>query len=218
MEADFWHERWGSGRTRFDQANAHPLLREHWVEQIGKGDGAVFVPLCGKSIDMEWLAAAGHRVIGSELSPIAVADFFAARHLVPEVRDAGELSVYANGPYELWCGDFFELPAAALADVAAVYDRASLVALPTEMRRRYVAHLREILPEAVIFLITFEFDPREMDGPPFPVTSDEVERLYGDAYDIDIVVRDDVLSRSPDLAERGLTRLSEALTILRPRP
>jgi thiopurine S-methyltransferase len=217
MEAEFWLERWGEGCTAWNQSTPHPWLGENWERQLSRPDGAVFVPLCGKSVDMDWLAAQGHRVVGSELSPIAVAEFFAERELRPEVRTAGELVVNTAADYELWCGDFFDVPRAALDGVVAVYDRASLVALPPEGRRRYAEHLMAIVPtDAPIFLLTFEYDPAEMSGPPFSVTRDEIDDLYGGAYEIAVVETADVFERDPVFANRGLTHLTESLTVLRP--
>lgn len=218
MELDFWHERWNTGSTRFDQTEVHPMLVEHWRSQVPADEGAVFVPLCGRSIDMEWLAEQGHRVIGNELSPIAVADFFERRHLTPDVRSEGALSAHAVGNYEIWCGDFFEMPQSALDAVTAVYDRASLVALPPEMRRRYADRITTVIPdEAVIFLVSFEYDQTEMDGPPFSVSHDEIVELYRPAWEATELVRQDVLEGNPDLRDRGLSRLTETLTMLRRR-
>ena len=218
MDAEFWHERWNTGSTRFDQPRVHPMLTEHWQRLVGEGGGPVFVPLCGRSIDMEWLAEQGHRVIGNELSPIAVADFFERRQLTPDVRTEGELVVHTAADYELWCGDFFEMPQSALDGVTAVYDRASLVALPPELRRRYADRMTAVLPgSASIFLISFEYDQAEMEGPPFSVTSDEITNLYTDGFIAEHVVAVDVLEGNPDLGARGISRLTETLTVLRRR-
>lgn len=217
MEASFWHERWDTDVVPFDQPEPNPLMVTHW-ERLGADEQrAVFVPLAGRSVDMVWLASRGHRVIGSELSEKAVTDFFAARGLAPEVRTEGALRVFAAGPYELWCGDFFEMGADALTGVGAVYDRASLVALPPEMRRRYAAHLKAIVPaDASLFVIGFEYDQTQMGGPPFSVTRDEIATLFGDTYDLEVVVADDSLDRNPGLGERGLTSLVESVVMLRP--
>jgi len=218
MEAEFWHDRWAEGRTAWNQADVHPLLVEHWSAAIDGRSGAVFVPLCGTSVDMDWLAAQGHRVVGCELSPLAVRAFFADRGLEPVERSEGDLTVFTAGPFELWCGDFFAVPASALRDVAVVYDRASIVALPTDMRSRYAEHLTAIAPDDVtILLISFEYDVSEMDGPPFSVTREEVAGLYGEAFAIDVVAVEDVTTRNADLAARGLSHVTETVTVLQRR-
>ena len=106
----------------------------------------VLVPLCGKSRDKLWLASAGHTVMGVELSPIAVDHFFKEHGLQAEVRTEGPFTIKQSGPITIWCGDFFALPAAAVERVAAVYDRASLVAFPPALQSRYVRKLADTLP------------------------------------------------------------------------
>lgn len=219
MEHEVWRERWETGRTAWHQADVHPVLAERWGTLGLPADATVFVPLCGASIDMVWLAERGHHVVGSELSEIAIRKFFEHVGLDPEARSVGELTRFAAGPYELWCGDHFELTADALAGAAAVYDRASLVALPPETRRRYAAHLAEVLaPGAVSFLLTFVYDQAEMDGPPFSVPATEVDELFGAAFDVARHVDDEVADRNADLVARGLSGVSEELHVLRRRP
>ncbi len=125
MEPQFWNDRWQSGETGFHREEVHDLLAKYWPS-LGLGLGSkVFVPLCGKSLDMVWLAEQGHRVVGAELSGVAVDAFFAERGLVPSVEMLGGFEVKRAGPYEIWQGDIFNLPARATDDVAAVYDRAA---------------------------------------------------------------------------------------------
>ena len=85
MDPAFWHSRWQEGRIGFHQDRPTPLLVEHWTS-LGLAQGSrVFVPLCGKSLDMAWLASQGHRVLGVELSAMAVRAFY-EEHYVPEPR------------------------------------------------------------------------------------------------------------------------------------
>ncbi|MCL4160804.1 UNVERIFIED_CONTAM: hypothetical protein GTU68_061051, partial [Idotea baltica] len=132
-----WLERWQQSQIGFHQAETEPLLPNHWPELRLAANSTVFVPLCGKSIDMVWLAGQGHSVIGNELSQIAIDGFFAGQNLAPEVRTESGFTIKSAGPYELWCGDFFEMPATATRNVSAVYDRAALIALPPAMRKQY---------------------------------------------------------------------------------
>ena len=218
MEADFWTERWELGQTAWDQAEVHPSLSEHWGALDVSDGGSVFVPLCGKSVDMIWLAEQGHRVIGSELSEIGVREFFAAVDLAPAERTVDAFTVFEAGPYEIWCGDFFELPTAAVADAQAVYDRASIVALPPDMRRRYADHLATLLvPGTVSLLVTFVYPQGEMNGPPFAVTDHEVRELFGTAFDIELLVDIDAGERNSDLLSRGASSVHEELHLLRRR-
>ncbi|MCZ7593781.1 MAG: hypothetical protein M5U16_01845 [Hyphomicrobium sp.] len=146
MDPTFWRERWRNQEIGFHQPDFHALLQEHWPRLALPQGSPVFVPLCGKSLDMVWLAQQGHRVIGAELSELAVDSFFSERGLAPAMRQAGGFTIKSAGPYELWCGDVFEMPREAAGDVAGVYDRAALIALPPPLQGRYATKLKEIVP------------------------------------------------------------------------
>ncbi len=215
MKKDFWLERWEREEIGFHQNEINPYLRQYWQElHLAHGSG-VFVPLCGKSLDMLWLRKQGHSVLGVELSAIAVQSFFkengySPHHVTSKKFDRCE----ANG-ISILCGDFFELCKDDLAKVSAVYDRASLVALQPEMRERYANHLVNILPPATqILLITFDYPQPEMPGPPFAVSVNEVAALYREHAEIRLLAQLDVLVQNPRFQERGLSRLQENILLL----
>lgn len=209
MDAGYWKQRWDEGRTGWHQDQPTPLLLKHWPSlQVAPG-ACVFVPLAGKSRDMVWLAAQGHRVLGVELSQLAVEQFFDEHGLVPEVSVSRYGRHYAAGGIELVCGDAFALDAAALADCSAVFDRAALIALPPELRQRYVRELHAHLPAGCRgLLITLEYPPHEKDGPPFPVPEAEVDVLYGRDWSIAVLERRDILAQQPTFIEEGITALA----------
>src|SRR5271165_1270002 len=66
------------------------------------------------------------------------------------------------------------------------------VALPETMRDRYTAHLMEITDQAPQLLITFNYDQRLLDGPPFSISDEEVGRRYQDSYDLKLLESADV--------------------------
>lgn len=215
MEKDFWLTRWERAEIGFHQNEVNPYLRDYWqaLEEMPGGD--VFVPLCGKSLDMLWLCQQGHTVLGVELSAIAVQHFFAENGLSPQHASREQFDCCEADNIRILCGDFFDLNKQDLAQVTAVYDRASLVALPPEMRERYARHLVSILsPGTQILLVTFDYPQAEMSGPPFAVSPDEVEALYRDYADIRLLAQLDVLPDNPRFQQRGLTRLQENIFLL----
>ena len=216
MEPDYWIEGWEQGRTGFDQSEPHRWLPEHWASVEVANDAVVFVPLCGKTVDMVWLAEQGHRIIGVEVSEIAVVGFFDMVGLTPKVEVIGPLSAYRAGPYEIWRGDLFEVPATVFDRVDVVYDRASIVALPPQIRQRYTQMLStQLRGDAPWYLVSFTYDQSEMDGPPFSVTLEEIDALLADEFDIETVVDESVIERAAAMQERGLTEMRETLSILR---
>ena len=212
MEPEFWHQRWRSGQIGFHQSSPHPFL-ERWWPTLGLPRGSrVYVPLCGKSLDMVWLAVRGYRVVGSELSPIAVADFFGEQQAAVEVNPHGSFRRHAAGRIEILEGDALDLTPDLLGPVHAAYDRAALVALPGESRERYAAQFAELMPRgSKSLLVGFEYDERLKPGPPFSVEAPEVERLYGAAFEVRELERVDIISSSPKFASAGVTSLYEAV-------
>lgn len=216
MDKAFWNERWQRREIGFHQQRIHSQLLRFWPKLGLRQETAVFVPLAGKSRDMVWLATQGHRVIGVELSNVAVREFFDEGGQVPNRSSAGAFEISSAGPFELYCGDFFEFDGDVLKDVVAVYDRAALIALPPGMRAYYAETLARIVPRgAIIFLIAIDYPEGEISGPPFPVSRDEVHRLYGDTFEIDVLETRDGLADSDNLKKRGVTRLDETVYLLR---
>ena len=196
-----------------------PLLEQHWNALALPASSRVFVPLAGKSLDMLWLAARGHRVLGVELSALAVAQFFAEQNLHPQSHDSRYGRHHVAGNIELICGDVFGLDAEILAGCAGVYDRAALIALPLPLRQRYVTQLHERLPVGCRgLLITLEYPQMQMDGPPFNVDEAEVRSLYGPRWGIDLLERRDILATQPRFRDDGVTALSTAVYRLQHDP
>jgi thiopurine S-methyltransferase len=219
MERDFWHERWQRNEIGFHQQEINAYLQDFWGQLVVPAGGLVFVPLCGKSRDLLWLRARGHKVLGVELSPIAVRDFFAENALTPQVTRQGAFERYETDGLVILCGDFFGLTPELVQGVAGVYDRAALIALPPELRGRYAGHSAAVLPAAAgMLLVTMEYPQNEMSGPPFAVREDEVRQLYEKRYTVTCLLSKDILAESPRFRERGLSALTEKVYRLTPCP
>lgn len=215
MEKEFWLERWQREEIGFHEGVVNEYLQQYWPRlNLARGD-RVFVPLCGKAIDMCWLRDQGHSVTGVEISRIAVQSFFKEQGCTASHAVAGKFIRYQTDGIEINCGDFFDLEREDLQGGQAIYDRASMVALPPEMRARYVRHLREILPAGVkILLISFDYPQTEMPGPPFALPLDEVMSLYRGCTGIEMLAEIDALPKNPRFAQRGISRLQERIYLI----
>jgi thiopurine S-methyltransferase len=218
MEPDFWHQRWQQNLIGFHQGEVNPYLREYWADLGVPAPARILVPLCGKSQDLLWLSQQGYQVEGVELSELAVRAFFDEQGLSPRQSQQGQWQVWESGRLRLWCGDFFELTAAQLGRVDAIYDRAALIALPPAMRQAYARHLQAQVGTVPHLLVTLEYPQGQMDGPPFSVEQSEVETLFAQRYSgTRPHLVDDVLSHNANLQERGLDRLNECVYLLQAR-
>ncbi|MCA9402702.1 MAG: thiopurine S-methyltransferase [Candidatus Omnitrophica bacterium] len=184
MDPDFWHQRWESNNIAFHADEVNPALIRYFSIRNVPAAGRVFVPLCGKTLDIGWLLAQGYRVAGAELSPTAIEQLFRQLAIKPSVTQLGVVRHYAGPGIDIYVGDIFQLTAEIIGSVDAVYDRAALVALPADMRRRYTAHLMEMTAKAPQLLLSFEYDQSRMEGPPFSVPLEEVQQHYAKHFTV----------------------------------
>ncbi|MCS7292473.1 MAG: thiopurine S-methyltransferase [Gloeomargarita sp. SKYBB_i_bin120] len=221
MEPAYWHSRWEKGEIGFHLLTPNPRLLTWWPQLQMPTEAMVFVPLCGKSLDMVWLRQQGHTVVGVEISPLAVQQFFAENGMTPQVEQQGDFTCYTTDGFRLLCGDYFDLtPAVVWGETAscavAIYDRAALVALPPARRRAYAAQMRALAPSGSrMLLLTFAYPQTDFPGPPFSVSPAEVHQLYGAAADIEHWCDEEALSLHPGLQARGVRELREHVFALR---
>jgi thiopurine S-methyltransferase len=184
MDSDFWHQRWRENRIGFHQAAPNAMLVRHIGALNLPAKAHIFLPLCGKTRDIDWLLSQGFRVVGVELSRLAINQLFQELGLSPDITELDGITQFSAPNIDIFVGDFFALTADQLGLVDASYDRAALVALPPDMRLRYGAHLARITARAPQLLICFEYEQSIMSGPPFSVAADEVARVYGAHYSL----------------------------------
>nr|WP_283160979.1 thiopurine S-methyltransferase [Xanthomonas nasturtii] len=216
VDTDFWLQRWQQGQTGFHQQEVLPLLQKHWPALQVPQKARVLVPLCGKTLDMHWLAAQGHRVLGVEISPLAVTQFFDEAGLQPQRHSSAAGEHFIAGPIEIVCGDAFTLDAGVLADCTVVYDRAALVALPADLRRHYLQTVYAHLPTHCHgLLVTLDYPQAKKAGPPFSVDGTEVHALFDADWQVELLENRDILAQEPRFRADGVTALSTAVYRLR---
>ena len=210
MDREFWFTRWRSNQIGFHQTDFNERMKQHWPALHLRSRAHVFVPLCGKSRDMWWLAREGHPVTGIELSSTAIEAFFNEAGVPYSQGRHGAFTSYEGGNVLIYCGDFFELTARELIDTEGVFDRGSLVALPPDMRRRYAEHLLTILPvRAQSLLLTIEYDQSLASGPPFAVQPDEVTELFGERCSIELLERKPAVEMPGRFHAQGIRKAGE---------
>lgn len=194
-----WLQSWREQHIDFHQKTVNSFLTRFWPNLELASGCRVFVPLCGKSLDMLWLAEQGHSVIGVELSPIAVAAFFRENGLKPNRRRHGRFMLWQHGRISILCGDYFALRQADLGEVDAVYDRAALTALPADIRKRYVVHLQKIISKTSrVFLLTIEDAAENAPLSQALAVDEEISSLFSRAFRIDLAHIDSVFEPDPD--------------------
>ncbi|KXZ73721.1 Thiopurine S-methyltransferase [Acinetobacter venetianus] len=184
MKHEFWHDKWQSNNIGFHLSNPNPLLIKHIHSLNLQPQARIFIPLCGKSLDIHWLLEQGFHVTGIDLSPIAIEELISELKLEFTVSQVGDLTHYLHQSIDLYVGDFFELNIDHISKIDATYDRAALVALPEHMRETYTQHLVQLTQNAPQLLISFEYDQDLLAGPPFSVPEQEIRKYYASHYQI----------------------------------
>ncbi len=200
MEPEFWIKSWEESRTGFNQQQYHAKLTQYFPQMQPQAGQSVLVPLCGKTIDMVWLASLGLQVHGVELYSGAVEDFFAENKFESVCKtECADFIDHAHQNIRISCGDFFKLNKTNSYDF--IYDRAALVALPDSMRVDYARVICDSLKVGGKYLlIVYEYDQSKMEGPPFSISKTEIERLYADAFDIQLMESEKPKSEGPRLS------------------
>jgi len=192
MDANFWHNKWAKNEIAFHRDTANPLLVDHLKVLSLKKASAIFLPLCGKTLDIAWLLSKGYRVVGVELVESAIEQLFAELAMTPEVSTVGDIKHFNAQNIDIYVGDIFAVTPTLLGAVDAIYDRAALVALPNEIRPQYAAHLMEITQQAPQLLIAYHYDQHLVQGPPFSISDQEVIQHYEQHYTLTLIASVDV--------------------------
>ncbi|WP_394130273.1 thiopurine S-methyltransferase [Shewanella maritima] len=212
MEPSFWHQKWESKQIGFHQDQVNPFLVKYWASVKADPRQSVFVPLCGKSLDMCYLAEQGHRVIGCELNLTAVKDFFVENQLSYQTHQHGEHTVLEDDTISLYQGDIFTLPPEATQHIGSFYDRAALIAWPDDLRQQYAAKLAQLIPAGTSgLLVTLDYPQAELNGPPFAVSPQWIEQYLATHFDVELLTCEDVLAENPRFVNKQVSWLNEAV-------
>ncbi|MHB1949069.1 MAG: thiopurine S-methyltransferase [Gammaproteobacteria bacterium] len=214
MEKDFWLKKWRNRDIGFHQQDVNPNLITHLNKLNLHLGNHILVPLCGKSRDMLWLADKKYQVKGVELSPVACQDFFTELKIDAQITKEKAFTKSKHQNIELYCGDLFELKPEDVQPVHAVYDCKALIALPSDMRKKYVKHLIACLGTQIKILLVALETSSEGKGPPFSVTEEEVHALYGDHFSIQKVKHSPFVSVPERLLKKGFTDLIETVYLI----
>ena len=208
MNPEFWQERWQNKRIGFNQPEVNPLLIKYFSTLDLLASSRVFVPLCGKSIDMLWLIDQGYDVVGIELVESAVQEFFIEQDISYTIKAHGEnpnIKCYKGQllgqTIELWVADIFTLNSDDIGHIDAVYDRAALIAMPAELRTQYSQQVIDLSQNAAQLLLTLNYDQNERAGPPFSISREQIEQYYSAHYHIHkLEGKASVLNAAPEMA------------------
>jgi len=218
MSCTLWKKAWASNQIDFHQTQITPLLQSYWPTLKLPDNAHVFVPLCGKSLDMSWLLAQGYHITGVETSPVAVAAFFLANQLTPVQTRQGKFTRWRSEQIDIYCGDYFNLSPSELAGIDVVYDHAALQAFSPAMRPRYVRHLIDILPKNSPILLLATAYPEADEPDNLREIDAEIMALYQAEFSIELLHGEAGFERHPGYGHESAERTEEKVYLLRVHP
>lgn len=218
MEISYWQSRWEKDNTGWHMDIVYPVLPKIWPKITLEKQSTILVPLCGKSLDLQWFVEQGHFVIGVDASPKAHRTIMDRSSESFKKGSSHGFTIYKSEKLELWEGNLMKLPESKIPPVHLIYDKAAIIALPPKMRLPYAKKLIGLCnPHTYMVLQTFEYLQEEMNGPPFSVDERELEKLFGNHFSLDLLHEQSKLNELDRFRQRGLSSyLHEKVHLLKP--
>ena len=211
-QQSFWAERWQKNEIGFHAAQTNAFLQKYMESLKPDPTKKVLVPLCGKTLDLLFLAEHFGEVWGVEYIEQAAQDFFHEQNIKAEIEETSYGKLYRAGRIHFAVADIFLFLEKTDQQFDALYDRAALIALEEPRRLTYAQGLQKVLTqEAAMLLITLAYPQEDMAGPPFSVSDEETKRLFGAYAELQIMERLDILKSETKWRERGATRMDETI-------
>ncbi|KAG7317007.1 hypothetical protein KOW79_019305 [Hemibagrus wyckioides] len=222
MAISEWEDRWQEGRIGFHQPHVHHMLKANLDKVLcGRKQVRFFFPLCGKAVDMKWLADMGHVIVGVEISEKAIKQFFEEHSLeykeepVPAIPEA-KVFKSPDGRISLYQCDLYKFSSAIEGEFGGIWDRGSLVAINPCDRQKYASLIMSLMDKECRYLLdTLEYNPELYKGPPFFVPEEAVKSLYGDSFNIELVQSRDAFGEK--YKAWGIDSLLEKVYLLTPK-
>ena len=204
---EFWHNRWSRQQTGWHKSEFNDLLIKYWPTINAHTNCEVVVPLCGKSLDMVWLAKQGHSVTGLEMVEQAVKTFFSENELEYNTIENSTYKIHSSEPYTIIQGNIFDIEA-GLLKADAWYDRAAMIAIEPSDRKAYVEQIRnQTNAGAAGLLITFAYPQEQMEGPPFALHDTHVYDLFSEGFEVECLEK----IQLEDDKDRGLSNVTSTV-------
>jgi len=216
IDEQFWLDKWQKNDIGFHRSEPNYFLTKYFNQLALPENFSVLVPLCGKSLDMLWLADHGGKVAGCELSNLACQQFYRENYLEYELIEDDRFSRYLGNDISILCGDFFRTGQGDFGNIDFCYDRAALVALPAAARIRYAGHLAKLLSFGARYLLeTKTYHCNSEIGPPFSISSDDVFNLFSDSFSIRLLEsQPETIRPDSNIRQHGATELVNSAYLL----
>jgi thiopurine S-methyltransferase len=221
QERQQWWDRWQEGRTGFHRPEAD-LLPTRYIHALASDThpnekSCILVSICGKSKDLIWLQSYSHQVIGVVLVSQAVDAFLGDNQITPTRSSRNPFTVYQHVNLAFLQGNIFQMSSKHLESqpIQAILDLASLITLSGELRKNYVALLRDLVsPNTKMLLVTLTYEEGLTSGLRQSVSENETFELFAFASSSKLLGKRDIFPESSNFQKAGLRWTYEAVYLI----
>jgi len=187
---------WDVDNTPWHLNEPNESLVKHWYKASkGRQGMRVLFPLCGASVDLNWLYRQNHSVVGVEGVRKAVEKLFAEANVEYDVSNVknGETWKFQSTDERLtvFIQDFLKTSKDLAGTFDAVFDRGALEAMDEADRPSYISTIRNLLKEEFVYILCgFDYSPELKSGPPRPLPLNTVKELFGDFANVELLTEE----------------------------
>ncbi|KAL7644768.1 UNVERIFIED_CONTAM: hypothetical protein RMT77_004581 [Armadillidium vulgare] len=218
----FWEKLWSTKLTPFHQKEVCPFLLKNSSNLNFASPKRVFIPLCGKALELKWFYDRGFEVVGVELISIPVEEFFKEQNLSFKIRELPWAKVYESSDQriKIYVADIFSVEPEEVGKFDVIWARADYTIVKIAEREKYSKLMKQLCKEKfVYFLCTLQFEVPigRHDTPPRPLSHEETRIFYGDWCKVDLIEEEDGLKYYPQFKSSGIDTVRQSCFILTPK-
>ena len=198
--AEPWDDIYAKGRDPWSVPVLKDVVKNEVFNKLTGGRESLdfFLPFCGRSPDMIWLASLGHRVTGVEWSKQAISQFFSTNGLdfdesTVTVGSKEAVAYRAKGgvPIVIYCCDLFTVSGDDIGCFDCIWDNGSIGCFDSSRKPEYSKGMLSLLkPNGRMLLCARCFDQTYVAPLPFACSPEEVESMYGHRYNVELAQRE----------------------------
>lgn len=209
MTVGMWKECWNTPNVAFHNPNLNELFIKYHDKMLTRPGMRIFVPLCGKAVEMKWLVDQGHKVVGLEAAPVPCKAFFEENNIPYEIHEMkgihGEKYESLDHNVVIYCCDFFLFSKDVCGEIDGIWDSGGLNSMDVEDRDKYIHRIRSLMGKGCVNLTEFvNFDKSIVDIT-WSMTKEELEREFGEGFTVEDITQMDAPKRLKDQGCDSLT-------------
>ncbi|RXG67971.1 Thiopurine S-methyltransferase [Armadillidium vulgare] len=149
----FWEKLWSTKLTPFHQKEVCPFLLKNSSNLNFASPKRVFIPLCGKALELKWFYDQGFEVVGVELISIPVEEFFKEQNLSFKIRELPWAKVYESSDQriKIYVADIFSVEPEEVGKFDVIWARADYTIVKIAEREKYSKLMKQLCKEKFVY-------------------------------------------------------------------